>query len=155
MNKCYAGIGSRKTPFKILQLMTSIAKSLDDLGYVLRSGGAFGADTAFAKGAVNKEIYTEKDSIIEAENIASKTHPAWYNCNRYARKLLGRNVLIVLGKDLKSPVDFVVCWTAEGKNIGGTGLTVSLARSNSIPVYNLVFKSDIEKLFIEQLGSVV
>lgn len=40
MNKYYAGIGSRKTPPDICQLMTQIAEELSQGGYILRSGHA-------------------------------------------------------------------------------------------------------------------
>jgi hypothetical protein len=54
----YAGIGSRQTPPDILAQMTRYAKRLQELGWVLRSGGAHGADTAFEHGAGDmKEIF--------------------------------------------------------------------------------------------------
>lgn len=48
----YAGIGSRETPELILDLMFQIGMRLGRLGWVLRSGGAPGADAAFEKGAL-------------------------------------------------------------------------------------------------------
>jgi predicted Rossmann fold nucleotide-binding protein DprA/Smf involved in DNA uptake len=42
--KFYAGIGSRETPPDILEWMTSLAANLETMNYVLRSGGAQGAD---------------------------------------------------------------------------------------------------------------
>lgn len=50
MNKLYAGIGSRTTPGDILQIMTLIANALAQKDYILRSGGAKGADSAFWSG---------------------------------------------------------------------------------------------------------
>lgn len=49
--KFYTGIGSRQTPKDILKLMEDIAFKLAMKGYVLRSGAAGGADTAFQDGA--------------------------------------------------------------------------------------------------------
>jgi predicted Rossmann fold nucleotide-binding protein DprA/Smf involved in DNA uptake len=43
----YAGIGSRQTPPDVLRRMTRYAQRLQELGWVLRSGGAAGADTTF------------------------------------------------------------------------------------------------------------
>jgi len=57
MKKYYTGIGSRETPKKILVLMDKLAQKLEKQGYVLRSGGAAGADTAFAENVVKKEIF--------------------------------------------------------------------------------------------------
>ncbi len=53
----YAGIGSRKTPEEILVIMTHIAVRMRNLGWVLRSGCALGADTAFENGAGNLKNY--------------------------------------------------------------------------------------------------
>ena len=48
--RTYAGIGSRGTPDRIQMLMADIAEALATRGWVLRSGGARGADTAFETG---------------------------------------------------------------------------------------------------------
>ena len=141
MAKYYAGIGSRKTPEDVLEFMTRFARVLASKGYILRSGGADGADTAFAKGANKKEILRPKHASAEAIKIAMDIHPAPQHCNEYVRKLHGRNVQIILGENLDKPVDFVVCWSPGGKAIGGTGLGIRLADRESIIVYNL-FKQD-------------
>ena len=51
MPRFYAGIGARATPPPILSLMTRAAFALCKRGYVLRSGHAIGADSAFERGA--------------------------------------------------------------------------------------------------------
>lgn len=48
--KYYAGIGSRETPTRVLQLMIKAAQRLAQRGYTLRSGGADGADAAAVVG---------------------------------------------------------------------------------------------------------
>jgi hypothetical protein len=50
MNKYYTGIGSRDTPQDVLELMRKIARKMAFRGFILRSGGAIGADSAFADG---------------------------------------------------------------------------------------------------------
>lgn len=47
----YTGIGSRETPDSVLELMENFSYRLSHLGWVLRSGKAAGADSAFQKGA--------------------------------------------------------------------------------------------------------
>ena len=143
----YAGIGSRQTPQDILQRMYGIAKLLETKGFILRSGGAVGADTAFEKGVKgrgNKTIYKARDATPEA--IASKYHPAWNRCNNYVKQLMGRNMMIVLGKDLKTPVSFIVCWTIDGRPIGGTGQALRLANDFKITIYNLGHKLSLDRL---------
>lgn len=137
MVKYYAGIGSRKTPREMLDYMSYISKILSQSDWILRSGGAEGADTAFEKDAKLKEIFYACDATEEAIEMASKYHPAWWACSDYAKQLHGRNAMIILGEDLKTPVDFIICWTKGGKEKGGTALGMKIARANNIPVYNL------------------
>lgn len=49
--KYYTGIGSRQTPTDVLDLMHDVAYALAKDGWILRSGAAGGADTAFENGA--------------------------------------------------------------------------------------------------------
>lgn len=155
----YAGVGSRETPQDILNTMYKIGKYLASKGYTLRSGGAIGADTAFENGCDSvrgeKEIFyannkkgtlLTQDVLIKAEQIASSVHPAWDRCNEYVRKLHTRNVTQVMGTDLLHPVDFLVCCTKNGKKIGGTSTAISVAEMNDIPIFNLYFESDLERL---------
>lgn len=143
----YTGIGSRKTPPEILKLMTAVAKKLKKEHWILRSGGAIGADSAFEDGAgtLYSEIYKASDATPESCNIAKKFHPAWDRCSEYAQKLHGRNSFQILGKDLQTPSRFVLCWTPDGCishpsrtiNTGGTGTAISIAWANKIQVLNM------------------
>ena len=164
--KFYTGIGSRKTPKDILEFMTKQAKLLQYHGYTLRSGGANGADTAFETGINNKDIYlpwqhfnnnlsTEYTELCKgAFDIAAVTHPYWSSLSGVVKKLMARNVYQVLGKDLNSPSEFVLCWTPDGcesskeynKHTGGTGLAISVACNYGIPVYNLKNENAIKRL---------
>lgn len=162
----YAGIGSRETPPDILNLMRGIACMLDERGYVLRSGGAEGADTAFdsgTSGMSHPEIYLpwdgfnghkdrmkiSKGRFSEALEMARKHHPFWENCSPGARKLLGRNTFQILGRKLDSPSAFVICWTKDGKFSGGTGQALRVAKAFDIPIYNLQDKKCREYFYTE------
>jgi hypothetical protein len=133
----YAGIGSRSTPPEVQGYMTALAAWLGSVGYTLRSGGAQGADTAFELGAATKEIYKGFDSTLESESVAAGIHPAWHAVGSYARRLHGRSVNIILGKNLDSPVDFVVCYTPNAQKVGGTRTGIVCAEQAGIPVFNL------------------
>lgn len=145
----YTGVGSRKTPDDVLSLMQRIAVKAAQSGYVLRSGGADGADKAFECGcdAVNgpKEIYYAKQATANAMAIAAQFHPAWNACTDYAKKLHGRNSFQVLGLDLNLPSNNLICWTPDGctshaqrtRNTGGTGTAISIASHYGVPICNL------------------
>jgi hypothetical protein len=149
--KYYTGIGSRETPQAILVEMTRIAVALSD-DWVLRSGGANGADTAFENGAKSKEIYLPwngfngNSSHLHLGNLAKvdmasklwlKYHKNPSACNQAAQKFMTRNMYQVLGKDLDTPSEMLVCWTPGGKLVGGTSVAIKLAMDLGIPVYNL------------------
>jgi hypothetical protein len=137
--KYYAGIGSRETPDDILISMSNTGRVLEEMGYILRSGAAIGADQAFEKLVPKdrKEIFVAADADAASMAIAARLHPKWSACNDYARKLHARNAKIVLGSNLKSPVSFVVCWTPNGLVTGGTAMGIRIAQHYAIPVYNL------------------
>jgi hypothetical protein len=153
----YAGIGSRETPPEILLRMTKGAAWLSSKGYTLRSGGAPGADSAFEAGAESKEIYLPWRGFNgnpsplytitpEALKIAAEHHPAWDHCSSAAQKLHARNVHQILGKDLKTPVHFVLAWTKDGGATGGTGQAIRIARRCEIPVFNFYFDDCVPSL---------
>lgn len=148
MTRYFAGIGSRLTPEFILTKISKYSRALVDLGYILRSGGAGGADKAFESGipTPSKEIFTDKDATKESMLLAAKHHPHWSKCNDLAKKFHGRNTMIVLGKDLKTPVDFVICYTLNGLTSGGTGQGIRVAISRKIPVFNLFFEDQANSL---------
>jgi len=151
MTKLYAGIGTRerKLPKHISILMTKISVKLEQLGYILRSGHASGSDKSFELGVKcteNKEIFRAKHATLDSINLASKYHPYWDNCDLYARKLHGRNAMIILGDFLKKPVTFVICYTPDGKHSGGTGLALNIAEDNKIPIFNLFYPTARKRL---------
>ena len=157
--KPYAGIGSRRTPSDVLVLMHAIAATFAHRGWVLRSGGAVGADQAFASGAQfaggETEIYLpwpgfagERHARLErpttrAYELTACHHPGWDRLSRGARALHARNAHQVLGADLTVPVALVVCWTPDGSldgrshASGGTGQALRIAKAHLIDVMNL------------------
>ena len=61
MIKYYSGVGSRETPMYILYMMSKLAIIFEKQGFILRSGCALGADSAFEDALLNPvktaEIY--------------------------------------------------------------------------------------------------
>lgn len=155
--KYYAGIGSRKTPPHILDLMTHVARYMKDLDWTLRSGAAQGADTAFENGAGNlKEIFTAHSYIPQsAMDTVDVYHPAPSYLTGYAKKLLARNAMQIFGSNMNTPVRFVICWTPDGANgttkptsraSGGTGQAIRIAAANNIEVFNLADKETLNRV---------
>lgn len=157
----YAGIGSRETPEEIQKLMVQMAVHLAKAGWILRSGGAEGADQAFEKGCDiikgPKEIYlpwanfeNSKSKLIvkdpRAWEIAEKYHPYWHNSSPGAKKLQARNSHQVLGEDLNTPSNLIICYTKNGKGAGGTGQAIRVAKAYNIPIFDCGNYKDLNEL---------
>jgi len=169
----YTGIGSRETSNEILNVFENIGQYLAKSNLILRSGHAEGADQAFENGCdkVNgkKEIYlpwrnfegSDSNLIVQegkAYEIAEKFHPYWHNLKLGAKKLQARNSHQVLGKDLNTPSKFIICWTKNGKDVGGTAQALRIARHYEIPIFNaggykdlFIFGSKLRE-FINKIG---
>ena len=149
----YAGIGSRRTPSVVCSFMMRLASDLEGRGYVLRSGGADGADTAFEQGVragSRKQIYLPwkgfngSDSLLYSpsewnKKIARSFCDNWEFLKPSFQNLKARNVQQILGTSPEEEdVRFVVCWMSPSG--GGTGFAVALADTYDIPVFNLCGK---------------
>ena len=159
--KYYTGIGSRKTPEDILKDMRGMADALGCQEFVLRSGAAPGADAAFEEGCDvhcgYKDIYLPWPNFQknpsplnqvsdEAMELAADVYGYRFKYLKKPVKLLmTRNVYQVLGMNLDTPSDFLVCWTPDGcesektrgPKTGGTGQAIALASRHFVPIFNL------------------
>ena len=158
MSRAYAGVGARITPPIVLDYMRRMATRLEELGFILRTGGAIGAEGAFAGGVLrpemrqvylpwarfnnhNSELYHHDKRAID---IAADYHPAWDRLKPGSRLLMACNSTQVLGSYLDDPVMFVVTWTPDGAEdyntshkTGEAGQVIRLAHAKGIPVFNL------------------
>lgn len=148
----YAGVGSRQTPSHILKLMEEVANELEQLGYTLRSGGADGADLAFEAGVQSRKEIFLKDVKVGSKElaVAREIHPnplAMDNSFNPAAtwNTMARNTNQIFGKNLDTPVDFVLAWTPDNltdyrkrsRQSGGTGQAIDMASRKGIPVINM------------------
>lgn len=165
--RTYTGIGSRETPPDMQFIMLMIAGILEKLDYMLYSGGAPGADSAFYRGVHDKtqaQLFLPWDGFEgykmfypipeRAVEVARTLHPVFDKLSQGIQKLHSRNVQQILGRDLEHPTDFVICWTKDAaqtkeevtKNTGGTGTAIKLASISGVPVFNLCRKDSIKNL---------
>jgi hypothetical protein len=139
--------------------MSKLAGLLERSDWLLRSGGADGADTAFEQGVreprhraifLPGEWFNERaagpggyyDSTkLPGWGKAMKTvdhfHPASNNLSPFARKLMARNAMQILGPSLDRPADLVITWTEMGLRKGGTGQALRIAEEHGIKIINL------------------
>ena len=177
-SRFYTGVGSRSTPPEVLRQMERIAERLALRGWTLRSGGADGADSAFARGAARhaaaSDIYVPwhgfngvaggivapAEAVARAEAIAATSHPVWNSLTRSVKALHTRNVFQVLGTRLDRPSDFLLCWTPDAaeseatscRGTGGTRTAIVIAQRYGVPVINLARSDAMTRLTETVMG---
>ena len=141
-------------------MIGAIATSLRHRGFLSRSGGAAGADTAF--GEVDelwlpwRGFRGHRNGLLPTPGhfeVASLLHPRWRSLDPPVRSLHARNVGQILGMTVV-PSRFVVCWTPDGaqrasevsSKTGGTGTAIKLASLCGIPVFNLQREGALQNL---------
>lgn len=170
----YTGIGSRQTPKFQCNIFYNLGQAFashvqGDPVFVLRSGGAKGADTAFEQGCDSvggeKQIFlpwknfnNNKSPLYEipeqAYTIAADVYGlTWSRLKQTTKNFMARNVLQILGPSLNEYSIMVLCWTSDGciskdertKQSGGTGQAIALASELDIPVFNFCRDNENER----------
>ena len=151
--KKVAGIGSRQTPRPVLEQMARIGRVYAKEGWILRSGGAPGADMAFERGfdlvGGEKQIFLPWRGFNGNRSPYFYAPPAAYKILDHlfpeakqrsdaVRNLFARNMQQVFGPNLDDPSDLVICWMKKETPTGGTGWAVRAAMEFDIPVVNLL-----------------
>lgn len=153
----YAGIGSRDTPLKVQRQMTLLAETLEKYGFTLRSGNAVGADQAFAYGVetkadiwlpwptFNREFrkvkphhnYIEMSSDdTDADASVNIYHPKGASLGPKSRQFMARNFRQIIGLDEPNS-EFVIAWTPDGREVGGTSQALRIANKHNISIVNM------------------
>lgn len=157
MNKYYTGVGSRDISSEEYSLIVKIAERMSDLGYVLRTGGAQGSDSAFMEGCRNinpnmMEVWSpwvgfckgETDTLtLDEKGLArqffiKKGIIPWFDdMKQGAKRLHERNYFQVVGRLPLSKVCIFCSDEEKGEPVGGTRSAVLTARNFGVPTYNL------------------
>ena len=154
MSFTIAGVGSRTTPLEMLEEVEMVGEWCRANKVTVRSGHAHGFDYTIEHGAqelcvaylpwryfnddlISKATLVVPDFTSEAMTLAEHYHPAWNKLNSAVKQLIARDGFQVLGSDLKTPVNAVVCWTPGAKVVGGTGQALRIAKDYSIPILNM------------------
>lgn len=151
----YTGVGSRETPKEVMDEMRGVAEILADQEWILRSGNAIGADSAFESGSPLNltesylahpkasvphgivEITPEHSRLFRSVYRTPSGGPAPATMKEISVLLMTRNGNQVFGPDFSNPSDVVICWTPYGDPVGGTRQAIALAKLIDIPIINL------------------
>ncbi len=147
------GIGSRTAPADVLLKMQDFGYELGKAGWLLRSGGAEGADKAFEIGCDaaygQKEIYLPWKGFNDnpsplympskaAYDSVEKFHPAPDKLRPASKSLMARNWHQIYGRGA-FPTNVCICYTTGGRMVGGTSqaLRIILAELPNCLILNL------------------
>ena len=162
------------------QIFYNLALLAATNGVIMRSGGAEGADlcaeTAYfeaskenpevlklveifvpwrsfnASNPLHKHYSKSLPGVEEEECLLTVMNESHYlNLSNGAALLHLRNCKEILGDNLDSPVDVVICFTVNRKVVGGTATGIKLAINSGIPVYNIYGATEEEVRFLEAM----
>ena len=161
MRPAFAGVGARATPPDIINIMRGIGRVLAKDGYLCQTGAAQGADQAFAEGAlfsggdlllclpwhsyekqwidglvgnIQIDVYGAIVNRVEdvvALNSVHRLHPYADKLKQGPTKLHARNWNIL------QCIEFMICWTPGGLEVGGTGQAIRIAEEAGVKIHNL------------------
>jgi len=153
--KAYVGTGNREAPADILDRFYKLGKELEQHGYTLRTGAFEGPDQAFEASTSKHELYIPWKGFNNKESkfsfntkpsleIAAMFHPTFDGLKPAIQAFLACNARMLLGKDLKSPALFIVCWSEDGaettkdriSKTGNVGHLIAIASAMKIKVFN-------------------
>ena len=169
MQKYITIIGSRIITDEEYYTLKNLASTLHGMGYVLRSGGADGADSTISH-LLNIEVYIPWNgfnnlyhngkTVFELSKLPNqdlaksrimKIHPAPQKLTQGALKLHTRNIYQVIGfrgiDGVKS--EMVIYCADEGNDFlpkGGTRTAIAYAKQLNIPVYNIRNGANAQKI---------
>jgi len=87
------------------------------------------------------ELYLQWNIDKEFYDIIREINPAIFTQGHSSLVLHARDCQQVLGRDLKTPSSFILCWTDRDISWpGGTAFAINLALKRGIPVVNMIEK---------------
>jgi len=145
----YACIGNRTLLPGAEEIIRKRMEIINAEESLIRTGGAPGADSLFEKYAKNCIVYLPWAGFNHKEGIACDKLPVYQTAKAMlndmlprfeymsagSKKLYVRNLHILLGIGLDTPVDLVIAY--NNQTTGGTVVTIEMARALGIKVEEL------------------
>lgn len=171
--KTYTLAVDKKAPTEIIDSVKTIVSALANRGYILRTNGNTDNPAVLAgqiSAKDNLEIYLPWSKFGEAHGhhkvvlrwpnekaygMAAHVYKKFNDMKPAVRAIMSSEMHTLFGKDMKSPVDFVIAWTPDGAetsketNFRRTGFMASIietADKYDIPVFNLAKPNALDRL---------
>lgn len=164
--KACACLSNQDAPDEIKSVCEKLARVLVENGYTIRTSGGKGGEEAFEKGAGDKvEVYIpwkgfdQKQSQFcktkdEAKDVVRQFSPSFESLSKGVQTIIASKAHVILGKDLNSPIRFLVVWSLDGAETkkectaktGFVSTPIKIAESIQIPVFNLKRSDALERI---------
>lgn len=139
-----------------IEFITALVRKFNEDHFTVRVGGNKDIDEYFEEHMKLKEVhlpwrnFNEKQSKFtfnspQANHIAKTFFPAYEKVPDSVKAFLARNVRLVVGNTLKSPILFLITWSPDGAEnatetsmkTGNVGHLINVASALRVPIFNL------------------
>lgn len=152
-------------PESLVPVIEAITAKLNELGYTARLGGNLNIEELVEKNIERKEIhlpwrnFNEKESKLTFNTkpsfiLAKQFSPVYDRLPDAVKAILARNVRLILGNNLKSPLLFLITWSRDGvesakyrtAQTGNVGHVIAMADMLRVPIFNISKQDSIDRL---------
>lgn len=152
----YAAISNDNAPPHVVEQFKKIVLDMEARGYTMRTSGNKGVEEIIESLVSSKEVHVAWKGFNQRETqftrvdkaaieLVGTLHPAFNDLKDSVKTIIARYAHVILGKDLKSPVRCVVCWTEDGAEsakektakTGYCGTPIQIASNARVPIFNL------------------
>ena len=174
-SKTYA-ISGEEPPASLVDVFTALLGGMESKGFTLNAlnGETQGLEPVILQGVevtvdlyspwtgFNKTTEVKCDTpLADAYSIVTGFIKTFGTFKPGGRAFMARRVHQILGHDLKTPIEFLAVYTADGaekanevtRSTGNTGIAIQIATGAGIPVFNLHKADGVDRLknFIKTL----
>lgn len=164
--KACACLANPGAPEETKSVFEKLAHYLVSRGFTVRTSGGKDGEEAFQKGAGEKvevhipwkgfdnqtsQFCKTKD---EAKEVVRQFSPSFESLSKGVQTIIASKAHVVLGKELTSPIQFLVVWSLDGaetrkectSKTGFVSTPIKIAESLKIPVFNLKRQDALERI---------
>ena len=133
--------------------MITASSTVEQYEHIEATAVGYGATYSLRIGQEDVESCPHKYDIfrvIRTWEAARRSNAFPENIKKTDRPFLERDVLLIIGEKhsdgTRTPSDFVVAWTPDGRVQGGTAMGIRTARHMGIPVFNIAIQKELSTL---------
>lgn len=163
--KPFALAFNQDIPESITPVLEAMVNKLNELGYTARLGGNLNLEELIEQKMERKEVHLPwRDFNKKESKLTFNTKPSFILAKQFSpvydrlpdavKAMLARNVRLILGYNLKSPLLFLITWSRDGvesakhrtAQTGNVGHVIAMADMLRVPIFNISRSDSIDRL---------